>query len=107
MSWEFIVLFIFFIMMIGTLAAVSIIGDLANIAKWLGLGAIAGNVINNKINATAATRQGRRWNKTNRKTKNKYIDSAVEFISPTLNDVSSDLDNQEYQEFLKWKESQK
>ena len=46
--WHFVVI----IMIFATISEV--INKLGNIAKWLGFGAIAGNVINNKINSDTA-----------------------------------------------------
>ena len=43
----FFMAFVVIIMIFATISEV--INKLGNIAKWLGLGAIAGNVINNKI----------------------------------------------------------
>ena len=88
--------------------------------KWLGLGAIVGNVLNNKINADAAVKSGKTFKKRQVKTKSSLVNGIAEFISPSTEDSDdskvSEADHQElsevdykefqeFQEFLKWKKS--
>lgn len=61
------------IMIFATISEV--INKLGNIAKWLGLGAIAGNVINNKINSDTAIKQGRTWRKSGAREENNSVSS--------------------------------
>ncbi len=71
--------------------------------KWVGLGAIFGNVANNKINADASPKK---FLKKNIKTGNSTLDNFVEFVSPTPSNEDTDKNNhdlEEFQEFLLWK----
>ena len=65
----FFMAFVVIIMIFATISEV--INKLGNIAKWLGLGAIAGNVINNKINSDTAIKQGRTWRKSRQTLQNR------------------------------------
>lgn len=51
----------FLILMVAVLA--QIIDGLTKAGKWVGLGAILGNVFNNKINADAAIKSGKTFKK--------------------------------------------
>ncbi|AXQ78284.1 ribonuclease [Streptococcus chenjunshii] len=108
MSWEFILMMFFFIFIIGLVTVASVFSNIANIAKWLGLGAIAGNVLNNKINANAAVKSGRQFRKRKMKIKNPIAEKVADFISPPTGEEAEPLvqkDYQEFQEFIEWKKS--
>ena len=80
--------------------------------KWIGLGAIAGNVINNKINSDTAIKQGRTWRKSRKNRNNGFLDDFEEFVSPSYesdeeHELSDEESFREYQEFKKWKATQK
>ena len=77
----FFMAFVVIIMIFATISEV--INKLGNIAKWLGLGAIAGNVINNKINSDTAIKQGRTWRKSRKHRNNGFLDDFEEFVSPS------------------------
>lgn len=67
--------------------------------KWLGLGAIAGNVLNNKINADAAVKSGKTFKKRQVKTKSSLVNGIAEFISPsTENSDDSEVSEADHQE---------
>lgn len=102
------------LLLFSPLLAMIIIGAVANLisesikaGKWLGLGAIAGNTINNKINADAAIKSGKRFQKSKIKTKNSLFQSVINFVSPPTDEgipePITDKDYQEFQEFLEWK----
>lgn len=106
----FFMAFVVIIMIFATISEV--INKLGNIAKWLGLGAIAGNVINNKINSDTAIKQGRTWRKSRKHCNNGFLDDFEEFVSPSYesdeeHDLSDEESFREYQEFKKWKATQK
>ena len=96
-------IFILIFLMISS----SIILELIKTGKWLGLGAIFGNVANNKINADASVKLNKEYKKKKIQTKNPIIDKTVEFISPASDTTEDDLmsaeEYQAFQEFLKWK----
>ena len=69
----FFMAFVVIIMIFATISEV--INKLGNIAKWIGLGAIAGNVINNKINSDTAIKQGRTWRKSGAREENNSVSS--------------------------------
>lgn len=85
----------------------SVLSELIKTGKWLGLGAIFGNVANNKINADASVKLNKEYKKKKIQTKNPIIDKTVEFISPESDEIEDNLISneqyQEFQEFLKWK----
>ena len=95
----FFMAFVVIIMIFATISEV--INKLGNIAKWLGLGAIAGNVINNKINSDTAIKQGRTWRKSRKNHNNGFLDDFEE------HELSDEESFREYQEFKKWKATQK
>ena len=106
----FFMAFVVIIMIFATISEV--INKLGNIAKWLGLGAIAGNVINNKINSDTAIKQGRTWRKSRKHRNNGFLDDFEEFVSPSYEsdeeyELSDEESFREYQEFKKWKATQK
>lgn len=105
----------FLMLMVGVL--VQIIDGLTKAGKWVGLGAILGNVFNNKINADTAIKSGKTFKKKKIETKNSIVNNVVDFISPTMEDHKTtksvedssfigEEDYQEFQEFLKWKKLQ-
>lgn len=110
-----------FIVLIAILSTASdAINGSLKAGKWLGLGAIVGNVINNKINADAAVKSGKTFQKHQLKTKSSLVNGVAEFVSPSTEDSDdnkvsetdhqelSEADYQEFQEFqeyLKWKKS--
>ncbi|MGT2683323.1 hypothetical protein [Streptococcus porci] len=109
MDITFIFIILAFIFIIGLSALTEIIDKISKAIKWLGIGAIAGNAINNKINADAQVSSGQRFKKKNIKTNNKMLDGIINFVSPETSDsegseISSD-DFREYEEFLKWKQA--
>ena len=86
----FFMAFVVIIMIFATISEV--INKLGNIAKWIGLGAIAGNVINNKINSDTAIKQGRTWRKSRKNRNNGFLDDFEEFVSPSYeSDEEHDL----------------
>ena len=98
-----------FLVIIVIGAVSNLISESIKAGKWLGLGAIAGNAINNKINADAQVSSGQKFKKKNIKTNNKMLDGIINFVSPETSDsevseISSD-DFREYEEFLKWKQA--
>ena len=106
----FFMAFVVIIMIFATISEV--INKLGNIAKWIGLGAIAGNVINNKINSDTAIKQGRTWRKSRKNRNNGFLDDFEEFVSPSYesdeeHELSDEESFREYQEFKKWKATQK
>lgn len=85
----------------------SAISDLIKAGKWLGLGAIVGNIANNKINTSAAIKNKKSFRKKPFKSNISFLDKATEFISPDNDEFESELKSKEYhefQEFLKWKQ---
>lgn len=105
----------FLMLMVAVL--VQIIDGLTKAGKWVGLGAILGNVFNNKINADAAIKSGKTFKKKKIETKNSVVNNIVDFVSPTMEDDKTtksvedsnfigEEDYQEFQEFLKWKKLQ-
>ena len=107
MSLELVLLLFAMLILIGFTIVASIFSDIANVAKWLGLGAIAGNTINNKINADATIKSGKKFQKSKIKTKNSLFQSIINFVSPPTDEgipePITDEDYQEFQEFLEWK----
>lgn len=106
----FFMAFVVIIMIFTTISEV--INKLGNIAKWLGLGAIAGNVINNKINSDTAIKQGRTWRKSRKHCNNGFLDDFEEFVSPSYesdeeHDLSDEESFREYQEFKSGKQHKK
>ncbi|WP_341931774.1 transcriptional regulator [Streptococcus pluranimalium] len=85
----------------------SVLSELIKTGKWLGLGAIFGNVANNKINADASVKLNKEYKKKKIQTNHPIVDKTVEFISPASDTTEDDLMSaeqyQEFQEFLKWK----
>lgn len=86
----------------------STISDLIQAGKWLGLGAIVGNIANNKINASAAVKNKKSFRKKPFKSNIPFLDKAIEFISPDNDELKSEVNSEEeyheIQEFLKWKQ---
>lgn len=86
----------------------STISDLIQAGKWLGLGAIVGNIANNKINASAAVKNKKSFRKKPFKSNIPFLDKAIEFISPDNDELKSEVNSEEeyheFQEFLKWKQ---
>ncbi|MGT2923746.1 transcriptional regulator [Streptococcus caviae] len=109
-SSYFLIIMLFLFMMV--LTAATIIQELIRAGKWIGLGAILGNAVNNKINANAAHKSGRIFKKKRVNTGNKMADRLANFISPSNEEdepdgqvketVLSD-DYADFQEYLKWK----
>ncbi|WP_438838943.1 hypothetical protein [Streptococcus pluranimalium] len=58
------------------------LSELIKTGKWLGLGAIFGNIANNKIKADASVKSNKSYKKKKIQTKKPIIDKTVEFISP-------------------------
>ncbi|HEM6117327.1 TPA: transcriptional regulator [Streptococcus suis] len=83
------------------------LSELIKTGKWLGLGAIFGNVANNKINADASVKLNKEYKKKKIQTNHPIVDKTVEFISPASDTTEDDLmsaeEYQTFQEFLKWK----
>lgn len=107
MDWELILIMFVIVFLFGLLIIASISSDILKVAKWLGLGAIAGNTINNKINADASVKAGKKFRKKKFKTNIPVIDKTVEFISPETVEMDEEIkssDYAEFQEYLKWKE---
>ncbi len=114
MWWYILLIMIIFLFTI-LLSVVGILQELIRAGKWIGLGAIFGNTLNNKINAESANKSGRFFKKKRIKTGNKMADRLVNFISPSNEDDAIDeqinedtisrSDYDEFQEYLKWKKS--
>ena len=69
-------------------------------------------VINNKINSDTAIKQGRTWRKSRKNHNNGFLDDFEEFVSPSYesdeeHELSDEESFREYQEFKKWKATQK
>ncbi|WP_438832202.1 transcriptional regulator [Streptococcus pluranimalium] len=83
------------------------LSELIKTGKWLGLGAIFGNIANNKINADASVKLNKEYKKKKIQTNHPIVDKTVEFISPASDTSEDDLmsyeEYQASQEFLKWK----
>lgn len=103
-----IMLFLFMVVII----AATIVQELIRAGKWIGLGAILGNAVNNKINANAAHKSGRVFKKKRVNTGNKMADRLANFISPSNEENEPDGraketvhfdDYADFQEYLKWK----
>lgn len=81
------------------------LSELIKTGKWLGLGAIFGNVANNKINADASVKLNKEYKKKKIQTNHPIVDKTVEFISPASDTTEDDLmsaeEYQTFQEFLK------
>lgn len=112
MWWSIFLIIIIFIFTI-LLSVVGILQELIRAGKWIGLGAIFGNALNNKVNADSANKSGRFFRKKRIKTGSKMTDWLVNFISPSNEDdmvgeqieedVVSKSDYDEFQEYLQWK----
>ena len=81
-------LLVFLVMIVGITIS-SVTSDVAKVGKWLGLGAIAGNVVNNKNNADATAKQGKAFKKSKIQTGHKSFDTAINFISPSTEEVDN------------------
>ena len=114
---DFAMMYGLMLLMIIVAILAKIIDGLAKAGKWVGLGAILGNVFNNKINADAAIKSGKTFKKKKIETKNSVVNNIVDFVSPTMEDDKTtksvedsnfigEEDYQEFQEFLKWKKLQ-
>lgn len=111
---DFAMIYGLMFLMIMVAVLVQIIDGLTKAGKWVGLGAILGNVFNNKINADAAIKSGKTFKKKKIETKNSIVNNVVDFVSPTMEDDkttksvedSSFIGEEDYQEFLKWKKLQ-
>ena len=114
---DFAMMYGLMLLMIIVAILAKIIDGLTKAGKWVGLGAILGNVFNNKINADAAIKSGKTFKKKKIETKNSVVNNIVDFVSPTIEDDKTtksvedsnfigEEDYQEFQEFLKWKKLQ-
>ncbi|MGQ9412681.1 hypothetical protein [Streptococcus pluranimalium] len=86
---EYLEMLLFLITMFSPILLLMILGitentlsELIKTGKWLGLGAIFGNVANNKINADASVKLNKEYKKKKIQTKYPIIDKTVEFITP-------------------------
>ncbi|WP_057490034.1 hypothetical protein [Streptococcus orisasini] len=116
-SFYFLIIMLFLFMIV--IITATIIQELIKAGKWIGLGAILGNAVNNKINANAAHKSGRIFKKRRVNTGNKIADWLTNFISPSNEEDEPDghaketvlsddyADFQEYLKWKKWKNSQK
>lgn len=59
------------------------LSELIKAGKWIGLGAILGNVFNNKINANASIKAGKQFQKQPVQTKHGWLNRCLEFINPS------------------------
>lgn len=104
-------MFGFMFLIIALSESKEVIIEVIKTGKWLGLGSIAGNVLNNKTNAEASSKAGWLFKKKSLQTGISMVDKVAEFVSPEMEaeDVTSQLTENEYREFqafLKWKEEQ-
>ncbi|MGN1398357.1 MAG: transcriptional regulator, partial [Streptococcus gallolyticus] len=83
---DFAMMYGLMLLMIIVAILAKIIDGLAKAGKWVGLGAILGNVFNNKINADAAIKSGKIFKKQKIETKNSVVNNIVDFVSPTMED---------------------
>ncbi|MGT2714566.1 hypothetical protein [Streptococcus pluranimalium] len=86
---EYLEMLLFPITMLSPILLLMILGitgntlsELIKTGKWLRLGAIFGNIANNKIKADASVKSNKSYKKKKIQTKNPIIDKTVEFISP-------------------------
>ncbi|MFU2206038.1 transcriptional regulator [Streptococcus pluranimalium] len=108
---EYLEMLLFPITMFSPILLLMILGIIGNTlseliktGKWLGLGAIFGNIANNKINVDASVKSNKSYKKKKIQTNNPIIDTAVEFTSPEIDDIEDNLiSGEQYQAFLKWK----
>lgn len=104
---EYLEMLLFPITMLSPILLLMILGitgntlsELIKTGKWLGLGAIFGNIANNKINADASVKSNKSYKKNKIQTNNPIIDKAVEFTYPEIDDIEDNLINdKQYQEF--------
>lgn len=104
---EYLEMLLFPITLFSPILLLMILGIIGNTlseiikkGKWLGLGAIFGNIANNKINADASVKSNKSYKKNKIQTNNPIIDKAVEFTYPGIDDIEDNLINdKQYQEF--------
>ena len=103
---EYLEMLLFPITLFSPILLLMILGIIGNTlseiikkGKWLGLGAIFGNIANNKINADASVKSNKSYKKNKIQTNNPIIDKAVEFTYPEIDDIEDNLINdKQYQE---------